>query len=68
MTIDLRTDRLNRGWSQAEAARQMGVSPYAYRRLEAGKSAAPASVKQVADFYGLTVVEFLSGEREASAA
>lgn len=55
----LRTWRIDEGLSQSEAARRIGVSPYAYRSLESGRSASPANVKKIAEYFGRTATEFL---------
>jgi transcriptional regulator with XRE-family HTH domain len=51
--------RLERGWSRAEASRQLGVHSDTLMRLEAGHPVHPGNAKKVAEGYGLDVFELV---------
>lgn len=55
----LQAERLNRGLSRREAARQIGVPRETLRRLETGVGASPENAKKVADFFGVRVTDIL---------
>lgn len=61
LLFDLRTERLNRGYSQKGLADEIGVSREAIRKLENGTgSVYPHTAKILADYFGITVVDLLS--------
>lgn len=53
------------GWSQAETARQAGVSPTSVNHLETGQIERPRldTVRKLARAFGISVGEFMAGER-----
>lgn len=59
MTVDLRAERINRGLSCREAARQMGVEYMALQRAERGttRRPRPATALLIAQFYGYQVTD-----------
>jgi transcriptional regulator with XRE-family HTH domain len=65
--LNLKAARLDRGLSVAEAAKQIGVSPYRVRRAEAGEMPRPGAAMKIANFYGHTVSEVWPEEVEAAA-
>jgi transcriptional regulator with XRE-family HTH domain len=67
ISFDLRSERLNRGWSRRAAAKEIGVSSYALKSLEAGGSASPASAKKIADFFEIQVVDLMPVEHRSAA-
>ena len=58
----MKAARLNRGLSVAEAAEQIGISPYQVRRAEAGEMPRPAAALKIAQFYGHTVSQIWPDE------
>jgi transcriptional regulator with XRE-family HTH domain len=58
--FDLRSERLNRGYSRKGLADVIGVHREVLRRLENGTGGiTPANAKLIADYFGVTVVELL---------
>lgn len=56
--VDLRAQRVNRGLSQAQAAREMGVDSDALARAERGVGRPhPRNALRIADFYGYKVTD-----------
>ena len=49
----LRTLRLEHAWSQAELAKQAGVSEFTILRMEQGKAAHPSTIGKVARALGI---------------
>lgn len=70
MTADafnLAEARLNKGFSQRDLAREIGVNRDAIRRLETGVGGVrPATAKKVADFFEVRVTDLMPLEREAA--
>lgn len=56
--------RHERGWSRAEAARQLGVDKDVLARLEAGRPVHPANALKVADGYRLDVFDVVPDPSE----
>jgi transcriptional regulator with XRE-family HTH domain len=56
-TVDLRAERLNRGLSLRQAAREMGVPEQSIRRVEADLGVTPQNAFKIASFYGYKVTE-----------
>ncbi len=65
--FDLRRARLNAGLSIRGLAREAGVHEQIIRRLEAGEGARPQSVKPVADFFGVKVLDIAPGLMDEAA-
>lgn len=66
LPFDLRTERLNRGYSRKGLAQEIGVHREVLRRLELGTGGiTPANAKRIADFFGVTVMDLL-GDQETS--
>ena len=59
MTFDLKTARVNRGFSIRGLAREIGIAEQSLRRLEEGEGVHPATAKKVADFFGVNAVDLL---------
>lgn len=58
MTINMRTDRINRGLSQQELADKIGVSVDVIRNVEeTGNRPRPANALAIARFYDSDVVD-----------
>lgn len=56
--MNLRAERVNRGLSQAAAAKQMGIDVDALARAERGNTCPhPRNAKAIADFYGYKVTD-----------
>lgn len=49
--------RLDRGWTQEQAAERAGVSPVTYNRAENGVAIHPSTGKQIANALGLVLSE-----------
>lgn len=49
--------RLDRGWSQAEAAQKAGLSPVTYNRAENGSDIHPSTGKQIAEALELNLAD-----------
>lgn len=49
--------RLDKGWSQEEAARHAGVNAVTYNKAENGGSVYPSTGKQIADALGLDLAD-----------
>lgn len=49
------TERIMRGWSQSELAKNAGISRSTVHLLEGGKSIRPAIAKSIADALGVEV-------------
>lgn len=65
--VDLRTARINRGLSQAEAARQIGVDADALARAERGVARPhPRNALPIAAFYGYKVTDIWPVDSEPS--
>lgn len=68
MTVDLRVERINRGWNINEAAKRMGVSRATLRRLESGVARPHAATAfKVASEYGFKVTDIWPLESEPNA-
>lgn len=65
--FDLRRARLNAGLSIRGAARTIGVHEQVIRRLEAGEGVRPESVKPVADYFGVKVLDIAPDLMDAAA-
>lgn len=64
-TVDLRAERVNRGLSQAEAARKMQIDPDALARAERGVGTPhPRNALAIAGFYGYQVTDVWPLDRE----
>lgn len=59
MTFNLRTARLNAGYSIRGLARELEVGEQAIRRLEDGEAVHPATAKRVADKFGVHVIDLM---------
>lgn len=56
--IDLRKERINRGLSGRQAAKEIGVEPDTLARAERGAGVPhPRNAKLIADFYGVKVTD-----------
>jgi lambda repressor-like predicted transcriptional regulator len=55
--MNLVAERLNRGLSTREAAREIGVSQDILLRAENGSTPQPRHAKKIADFYEVKVTE-----------
>lgn len=55
--MNIIAERLNRGLSRNEAARQMGIAQKTLVAAEDGRSISPSSAKAIADFYGVRVTD-----------
>ena len=55
--MNLRAERLNRGFSTRDAAEKIGVSQAILLRAEDGLGVRPAHAKKIADFYGVKVTD-----------
>jgi DNA-binding XRE family transcriptional regulator len=55
--MNIQAERLNRGLSRGQAAKQMGIARGTLVAAEAGRSIAPSSAKAIADFYGCRVTD-----------
>lgn len=65
--VDVRTERLNRGFSRRGLAREVGVPEATLRRLEEGLGVTPAYAKKVADYFDVRVVDIMPiGPRAAA--
>lgn len=67
MTIDLASERLDRGYSQRGLAQHLGISSNTYRRLEDGGRVHPAIAKKVADYFGVKVTDLPAFREERAA-
>jgi DNA-binding XRE family transcriptional regulator len=57
--FNLRTERLNRGYTVADLSREADVSRMAIHRLERGGSCAPMTAKAIADVFGVKATDVL---------
>lgn len=57
MTVNLKAERLNRGYSIRGLARQLEISAPTLQRAEDGEQIHPATAKAIADFYGYKVTD-----------
>lgn len=64
--FDVKAERLNRGLTQRDLARECDVSLPTIQRLEGGATATPSNAKKVADFFGIKVTD-LPGFAEMAA-
>jgi transcriptional regulator with XRE-family HTH domain len=64
--FDLRSARLNAGFTIRGLAREIGIAEQTLRRLEGGEGAHPASAKKVADFFGVQVTDLMPFEDVAA--
>lgn len=65
MKVDLRGERINRGLSQAAAARAMGVDADALARAERGDTTPhPRNALKIASYYGYKVTDIWPVEPE----
>lgn len=55
--MNLTVERVNRGLSLNEAAREIGVARGTLRRAENGEMPKPSQAKKIADFYGVRVTD-----------
>lgn len=55
--IDLRAERLNRGFSVRGLAREIGVPEQSIRRAELGQGVTPANAYKMATFFQLRVTD-----------
>lgn len=63
MSFDLKTARLNAGFSIKGLARELDVNEHSIRSLEKGGNVRPDTAKKVADFFDVTVVELMGAAR-----
>lgn len=63
--FNLRAARLNRGYSQREAAAVIGVPRETLRRVENGLGVMPSNAKKIADFFGVRVTDVMPLEEVA---
>lgn len=56
-TVDLRAERLNRGFSLRQAAEAMDVPEQSIRRAEVGEGLSPQNAFKIASFYGYKVTD-----------
>lgn len=68
MTINLKQERLNRGLTVAGLAQEIGISPSALQRAEAGRSVHPANAKSIADYFEMKVTDIWPLDEEPAAA
>lgn len=68
MAIDLRRERLNRGFSRRQAAEQMGVNENTLKRAEEGDMPHPGNALKIATFYGHQVTDVWPLENAEAAA
>lgn len=57
MSIDLRSERLNRGFSIRGLSKEIGVPEQSIRRAESGLSLSPSNAFKLASFYGYRVTD-----------
>ncbi len=62
--IDLRVERLNRGLSVEQFAKELDVAPHVLRHAEEGGRPRPASALKIASFYGYQVTDIWPVDRE----
>lgn len=55
--IDLKAERLNRGFGLRQLAREIGVPEQTIRRAEGGGGISPSNAKRLADFFGRQVTD-----------
>jgi DNA-binding XRE family transcriptional regulator len=55
--MNLTAERLNRGLTRNQAAEQIGIARATLVAAEDGRSIAPSSAKQIADYYGCRVTD-----------
>lgn len=67
-TFDLRVARMNQGLSIRQLAARTGVSRNAITQLERGGSASEASVKPLADYFGVLVTDITPAREPNGAA
>jgi len=65
-TINLTEERLNRGLSIRQAAKQIGVGAEVLSRAEDGNMPRPAAALKIASFYGYKVTEVWPIEKAAA--
>lgn len=53
--IDLRVERLNRGLSVEQFAKELDVAPHVLRHAETGGRPRPANALKIASYFGETV-------------
>lgn len=63
--FDLRSARINAGFSMKGLARELGVHEHAVRQLERGNRVRPATAKRVADFFEVQVTDLMPVEEAA---
>jgi transcriptional regulator with XRE-family HTH domain len=66
MSINLTAERLNRGLTLREAAREIGIPPATLQRAESGDGIRPGSAFKVANFYGYRVTDIWPVEKAAA--
>jgi len=66
--VNLEEERLNRGLSQREAAKNAGVAASVWGRAEAGETLRPANAKAIADFLGVRVTDIWPIDAQEAAA
>jgi transcriptional regulator with XRE-family HTH domain len=55
--MNIVAERLNRGLTQEDAAREIGIARATLDRAERGESIQVAKAKRIADFYGVQVTD-----------
>ena len=66
--INLKAERLNRGWSAAQAAKRMGIGKNVLLNAESGVSVPrPETAFKIAKEYGYTVTEVWPVDEKAAA-
>jgi transcriptional regulator with XRE-family HTH domain len=67
--LNFERERLDRGFSQAKIAEEVGISKSAWGRLENGESISPGNALKVATYFDLSVTELWPiDDTEAAAA
>jgi transcriptional regulator with XRE-family HTH domain len=57
--VNLRDERVNRGFTIRGLAKEIGVTEQTVRRLENGEIVRPANAKKVADFFECKVTDLM---------
>lgn len=67
MKVNLREERINRGWTLADAAKEWGVTESAVSMIERGlRTPAPRLAFKIANEYGFTVTDQWPVEEKAA--
>jgi transcriptional regulator with XRE-family HTH domain len=57
MSLDMRKERINRGYSLRALSRELGVPEQTIRRAEQGQTPSVANARKLAEFYGVKVTD-----------